>query len=529
MSTLTQLEKLFRTGSISRRQFITRISAMGLGAALSPVLLGRSAFAAAPKKGGRLRLGIGGASMTDTLDPAVVTDIMAPLVSFGLLRNCLVEIDSNNKLVPELAESWEPSPDAKMWHFNLRQGVEFHNGKTLTAEDVVYSLNHHRKADSKSVLKALIKQVVDVKADGPNRVTFTLEAGNADFPYAMSDRHASIFPAGETDFNKGIGTGGYMLKAWEPGVRAFVTRNPNYWKKGFAHFDEVEVLAINDVNARTNAIRTGQVDAINRCERKTFHLLEKTPGIRSLVQKGMRHYNFVMRTDIAPFNDNNLRMAMKHAIDREAILKTILRGYGELGNDHPISRANKYFAGELPQRSYDPDKAKFYLQKAGLSSFKIDHNVADVAFEGAIGSSILFKEQAAKAGIEVNVVREPNDGYWSNVWMKKPFTAAYWSGRPTEDWMFTDAYSEGAAWNETYWSNKRFNDLLKAGRVELDEPKRHQIYAEMQQLVRDDCGEIIPVFAADLHAVSKKIATPKTVAVNWELDGFKCGERWWFA
>jgi peptide/nickel transport system substrate-binding protein len=127
------------------------------------------------------------------------------------------------------------------------------------------------------------------------------------------------------------------------------------------------------------------------------------------------------------------------------------------------------------------------------------------------------------------VVREPSDGYWSNVWMKKPFTAAYWSGRPTEDWMFSDAYADGASWNETYWKNKRFNQLLKAGRAELDEKKRAEIYGEMQGLVHNDGGEIIFGFAADLHAASKKLRVPKTVAASWEFDGFKIGERWSFA
>ena len=164
-----------------------------------------------------------------------------------------------------------------------------------------------------------------------------------------------------------------------------------------------------------------------------------------------------------------------------------------------------------------------------MDTFSTSLNIANVAFEGAVDAAILYKEDAAKAGVNLKIVQEPNDGYWSNTWMKKPFTAAYWSGRPTEDWMFSDAYAEGAAWNETYWANKRFNELLKAGRAELDEKKRGEIYGEMQQLVHDDCGEIIMAFAADLHAASKKLRKPEKVAANWEFDGFKIGERWSFA
>ena len=528
MNKLERLTTLFSGGKIGRREFITRVSALG-AAAMLPTFLSATPVKAAPKKGGRLRIGCGGSSLTNSLDPALVTDIMAPLVSFGLLRNCLVGADQDSMLVPELAETWEAEPGAKVWKFNLQKGVEFHNGKSFTSEDVIASINHHRTEDSKSIFKTLAKQIVDVKTDGKYGVIFTLEAGNADFPYALSDQHASIFPAGTTDFSKGVGTGPYILQKWEPGVNALVKRNPHYFKSDCAYFDEVEVLAINDVTARTNALRSGQVDIINRCERKTFHLLEKLPTIQPVIQHGMRHYTFVMRCDMAPFNDNNLRLAMKYAINREQIVKVILRGYGEVGNDHPISKLNKYYNKSLPQRKYDPEKVKFYLKKAGVETFSTSLNIANVAFEGAIDAAVLYKEHAAKAGIDLKVVQEPNDGYWSNVWMKKPFTAAYWAGRPTEDWMFSDAYAEGAAWNETYWANKRFNALLKAGRAELNEKKRGEIYGEMQQLVHDDCGEIIMAFSADLHAASKKLRKPEKVAANWEFDGFKIGERWSFA
>ena len=183
---------------------------------------------------------------------------MAPLVSFGLVRNCLVGVDRDSMLAPELAESWEAQPGAKVWKFNLRKGVEFHNGKSFTSEDVIDSVNHHRTKKSKSIFKSLAKQIVDVKTDGKYAVIFTLEGGNADFPYALSDQHISICPAGTTDFSKGVGTGAYILQKWEPGVNALTKRNPNYFKSNCAYFDEVEVLAINDVNARTNALRSGR-------------------------------------------------------------------------------------------------------------------------------------------------------------------------------------------------------------------------------------------------------------------------------
>jgi peptide/nickel transport system substrate-binding protein len=141
---------------------------------------------------------------------------------------------------------------------------------------------------------------------------------------------------------------------------------------------------------------------------------------------------------------------------------------------------------------------------------------------------VLFQEHAKAAGIEINVVREPNDGYWDNVWLKKGWCASYWSGRPTQDWMFSTAYSNDAAWNETYWKNPRFNELLVAARAETDEKKRAEMYAEMQQLVHDDGGTIVLVFNNFVDAHSTQLAHGE-IAPNWEADGLKIGERWWFA
>jgi len=210
------------------------------------------------------------------------------------------------------------------------------------------------------------------------------------------------------------------------------------------------------------------------------------------------------------------------------MVKLILRGYGSLGNDHPIAPVNRYHAANLPQRKYDPDKAKFHLKKAGLSGHTFKLHAADAAFGGAVDTAVLFKEHAAKAGINIEVVREPNDGYWSNVWLKKSWCTCYWSGRPTEDMMFSTAYAADAKWNDTFWKNDRFNQLLKAARAELDDAKRREMYGECQKIVRDEGGVIVPMFADYVEASSDKLHHGK-VAGNWELDGQKLPERWWFA
>ncbi len=525
---LELLQKMFSEGTVSRREFLAQVAALGATAAISQSFLATQAFAGSstPRQGGRLRIGISGGSTTDSIDPATSTDMMNQIIINGQLGNSLVEIDHENKPIPELAESWDSSPDAKIWHFKLRKGVEFHNGKTMDADDVIHSLNHHRGEDTKSAAKVIVDSIEEIKKDDKYSITFVLKSANADFPFLLSDYHLIIAPA-NSDFTDGIFSGGYILKKYEPGVRAFTTKNPNYFKSDRAFFDEVETIGINDVNARTNALKTGQIDMMNRCELKTVHLLKRTKGIQVIRQNGFKHYTFAMQCNQSPYDNNDVRLALKYGVDRELMLKTILRGYGSIGNDHPISTANRYHAAELPQRGYDPDKAKFHLKKAGISSNSFDFHTAEAAFVGAIDAAVIYKEAAAKAGININVVREPNDGYWSNVWMKKPWCAVFWGGRPTEDMMFSTAYAADAAWNDTSWKNKRFNELLIGARAELDEAKRRTMYVEMQKIVHDDGGVVVPMFAADLSATSDNIAHGP-ISANWELDGLRAPERWWF-
>ena len=526
MSELKKLENLLTQGRVSRREFLARVSALGITAALSPALLATDVRAAKPKKGGRLRFGSPGAQTSDSIDPAKIVNFHPETLSWQL-RNCLVEIDHESKAIPELAVSWESTPDAKKWIFKLRKGVEFHNGKTMDSDDVIFSINHHRGKDSKSPVKVIVDMIEEIKADGKYKVVMTLQEGNADFPYLMSDYHLPIVPNGTTNFEDGMGTGGYMFVSFEPGINSLVKRNPNYWKEGRAHFDEVETIAINDVNSRTNALRTGQVDVIIRCDRKTLHLLEKSPGIQVVKTTGTKHFTIPMHSDFKPYNNNDVRLALKYAIDREHLQKAVLRGYGVIGNDHPISPANRYFASELPQREYDPDKAKYHLKKSGVTDYTFNLHAADAAFAGAVDVAILYKEHAAKAGIKIKVVREPNDGYWSDVWMKKEWCFSYWWGRPTEDWMFATTYSADSNWNEGFWKHDRFNELLKAARAELDEKKRREMYVEMQRIVRDEGASVIPLFPSDIMAATTKLKY-ENVASNIEMDGCKLSERWWF-
>lgn len=522
---------LFAQRRISRREFMGRASAFGLSVAAASALAGKAARAATPNQGGTLRMALGTGSTTDSTDPASYNDTYMQV--FGLsFRNNLTEVDNHDKLAGELAESWEASDDATQWTFQLRKDVEFHNGKSLTPEDVIASVQHHTGEDSKSPAKPILSSITETVKDGPNSVTFKLSEGNADFPFLLSDYHVAIMPAnadGSVDWQSAQGTGGYIVKNFEPGVRADLERNPNYFKSDRAHFESLEILSVIDINARSNSLVTGEVDVIDRVDLKTVHLLGRSPGVRIEETQGNLHNVYSMFCDAAPFDNVDVRLALKYALNREQLLDKILFGHGYVGNDHPIGKANQYYAADLPQRTYDPDKAKFHLKKAGLSELSVQLHAADAAFAGAVDGAILYREAALPTGIDIEVVRSPNDGYWSNVWNVKPWAASYWSGRATEDWMFSTAYEAGVPWNETHWNNARFNELLKQARAELDSDKRRSMYYEMQQLCSDDGGVVVPVFSNYVFATSDKVAHDEAMSAAWDLDGVKCAERWWFA
>jgi peptide/nickel transport system substrate-binding protein len=483
----------------------------------------------AQTRGGKLTAGMGGANTSDSWDGRTHSDIFMIASAHGTVFDCLTEVGADGTLKGELAESWEASADAKTWTFNLRKGVTFHNGKSFGADDVIASLNMHTEEGAKSAAKPIVSAISEMNKITDHQIQFVLAAGNADFPYLMSDYHILMFPDGmiEEAIQKGIGTGLYAVESFDPGVRMVAKRVPNHYKGDSAgFFDEIEYIAINDNTARMNALMTGQVDAINRIDFKTEGLLKANPAVRIQEVTGNQHYSFPMLTDVAPFDQVHVRQALKYGINRQEMVDKILLGHGQVGNDTPIGPANQYYAADMEQLSYDPDKAAFHLKQAGLDSLDIDLSASNAAFEGAVDAAQLFQASAAGSGININVIQEPADGYWSNVWNAKPFCACYWSGRATEDWMFSTAYEAGVPWNDSNWDHPRFQELLLTARAELDSDKRSEQYGEMQQILRDEGGVLIPMFANYVQAVNNRISSPDTVGNLWQMDNARMAERW---
>jgi peptide/nickel transport system substrate-binding protein len=378
-------------------------------------------------------------------------------------------------------------------------------------------------------VKPIADQFTEVKTDGNAGITITLASANADLPTVLNTEAFTVYPAeGERmNWESRNGTGGYILKQYEPGVRAYLERNKNYFRDDRAFADEVELLCIQDSSARMNALLSGEVQAIDEVDLKTVELLKSQPNITLDRVTGSLHYTFPMRTDMAPFDNVDVRLALKYAIDREDLMEKILYGYGHLGNDTPIGPSYRYWAKDIPQRKYDPERAKFHLKKAGMENLKLDLSTAEAAFVGATDAAVLYAEHARRAGIELNVVREANDAYWDNVWMKKPFAACYWGGYPTEGEMFAIGYTKGAAWNDTFWSDPKFDSLRLAALAELDPEKRRAMYGEMQQILHDDGGALVFAFADFVMARNNTIAHGPLLSSEGPFDGSRAVERWW--
>lgn len=502
----------------------------GAAATASGLILPMGAMAQpGPQKGGHLRVGFTQGSTSDSFDPATFNNDFMFASGYAVF-NTLTEIAPDGSAKPDLAESYEASGDAATWTFRLRSDARFSNGDRVTPADVIASIRHHMGDESTSGVKPLLEQISDIQADGDNVVVFTLDQGNADFPFIFNDYHLGIRQAtgdGGIDPDSQVGTGGYTVEAFEPGVRIELVRRDDYWKEGHAHFDRVTILKVGDAAARMNALMTGEVDLIDRPDLKTIELLGRNPNVKIHTQDGTLHYIMPMQTTVAPFDDVNVRMALKYGIDRQQMIDTVLRGYGTLGNDQPIAASMPFYNPDLEQIAYDPERAKFHLNEAGLDSLEVTLTTADAAFSGAVDASVLFSESARAAGITVNVDRAADDGYWSNVWLQKPFCCSYWGGRPTPDLMFTTAYAAGADWNETKWDNARFNELLVAARPELDEGRRAEMYGEMQSLVKTDGGALIPAFGQYVSAMSTSVQVPEAVSEMWDLDSQRFIERWW--
>ncbi|WJV53489.1 ABC transporter substrate-binding protein [Pectobacteriaceae bacterium CE90] len=513
---------------MNRRHFIKGACAVSVTAAMAGWPLGYAVAAPSndkPKKGGHLIVGVDNASSTDRLDPAFWFETYMYFVGSQLFNN-LVELNEKGELTPSLAESWSNADGGRRWILTLRKGVQFHDGRTLTAKDVIYSLNHHRGEKSSSSVKGYLTPVTSMEATDSHEVTILLNEPNVEFVSLLSDVHFAITPENES-FDKGIGTGAFILESFQPGVRTLVKRNPNYWNSERGHVDSVETLAMNDSTARVAALVSGSAHIVNRVNPRIVSRIEHMPNLKLLRSRDSQIFTFPGLGNVAPFTSLDGRLALKYAIDRQQMIDTVLGGYASVANDNPIFPSNRYFAKDIPQRPYDPEKAKWHWQKAGFSG-PLVLSVADAGFPGAVDAGQLYQASAQRAGIPLQVERVPDDAFWDNVWMKKPFVSSNWSMRPTADALLSLVFTSQAPWNESAWKNAAFDQLVASARGELNEDKRRQMYHDIQVMLVEKGSEIIPLYADALDACSNKVQG-LTAIPGFPLSGNRAAEKVWLA
>ncbi len=323
---------------------------------------------------------------------------------------------------------------------------------------------------------------------------------NADLPILLGVFQTKVIKNGST--GDGNGTGPFTMESFEPGVKSISIRNENYWREG-ANLDSLEITAITDPIARVNALVSGSFEMIVDIDPKAIRQIEASDNSHVVSLPAGAWNGICALKHTEPGSNADFVKGLQFIQDRERIVEKILKGHGSVGNDQPIMSAyGADWCQELPQREFDPDKAKYYFEKSGYSS--ADLYLAPVG-AGIVDTCLLAQANCAKIGFDLNIKKVPNDGYWGSVWRVEPLNVTSWNMRPTANSMLSIAFAPGAPWNDSYWDNERVGELLKSSLAELDPDKRHAMYCEIQTLINQESGMVIPMHINVLDGVSNRV------------------------
>lgn len=518
---------------ISRRELVGGALGAGLVVTASGLLVpkrhpprpvSKPAGAERPRYGGRIRVSSVSSSTADTLDPAKGA-LSTDYVRHNMFYNGLTRYDRFLNAQPELAESLESS-DQQLWRVKLRKGVVFHDGQPLTSADIVYSLLRHKLPATASKIKAIADQFADVRADGSDEVLIQLTGPNADLPALLAQAQFLIIRNGTTQFHTANGTGPFRCAEFRPGERTIGIRNPDYWKHGQPFLDAIELIGIPDEVSRVNALLSGDVHLINGVSPLSTRRINQSGTSTVTHTPSGLFTDLIMQQKMLPTGNPHFVLAMKYLFDRELIRRALFGNYAVIANDHPIPPGNRYYNAEIPQRRYDPDRAKYHIRMAGLTGARLQM-FASPAAEGSVDMASVLQEYGSKIGLSLAVNRVPADGYWSTHWMKHPLTFGNMNPRPTADLLFSLFFKSDADWNESGWRNPTFDRLLLEARGEADEGRRKQLYGEMQQMVHDQAGVAIPVFIDLLDAHDLRLKGLYPIPIGGLMGYMFADQVWW--
>ena len=505
----TRHDALFQQWRAATPHEWTRRDALKLSGAAA-LLAGSSlpfaapARAEAPKRGGTARIAFASTAPTVTLDP-IKSSIIPDLTHVRQLGNELVAIGPNLDIEPELATDWEASADGSEWVFTLRRGVVFHNGKPMTSADVVYSMRRHLGADSESVWRAQMAQIEEVVAEGPHTVRFKLVAPNFEFPALLTSGRTIVIPEDHSDFADFVGTGPFKLGEYRPRERTLFLRHEDFWAADRVHLDAIETFSVLDPVNRVNALLTGEADFIVGADLNALPRLQQSPDVETMFVRSGQNVHMVMMCDRAPTDSYDFRLAMKLLQDRTRVVEGVYKGRAQMGNDYLLSPNHKEFSQEIPLRTYDPDKARFHLARAGVENPTVEVFTSTAAGPGAVEQVLMFQQTAAAGGVTVNVRQAPADSYWSAVWRKQPFHGSHWNMRPTAEMQWSQLYLSTASSNEIAFRDERVDRLVFAARAERDEAKRMEIWHDLQLIAHDEGGHMLAAHPDYIYAHAKRL------------------------
>lgn len=484
---------------LSRREFLN-VFAAGAAAAVGTVSLSQLSGIASAQDSAALRF----AWLTPaTLDPRSASGD-SEIAILNAVYDYLIDTDAESNLVPRLASSFDVSDDGLVYTLQIRQDALWHDGSSVSADDVLWTINWQR--DAEGTVASLLSAVESVEALDSQAIAISLSAPNPDFLYSLTDNKFVILKAGAenigVEFN---GSGPFMMEEMLPGDRAILRANADYWG-GAPSIDRLEFIYFEDQQAGIAAVQGGSVDGIARLDNSSFLGFTGDVNFNTTDIATSGHHLARLRADRAPGNDARVRQAFKLATDRDAIWERVQLGFGAVGKDSPIGPAfGQYFLADAEAPPRDVEAAAALLAEAGYPDgldmtlhLPNSGNFPDLAQ--------IFAAQWEEAGIRVDVQLEDENTYWSELWMDVDLGITGWGPRPVPQLYLDFAYHSEGVWNESHYSNARVDELIEIGRTSLDQAERTAAYKEIQQILLDEGPVVVPYFFAQFMVLAGNVS-----------------------
>ncbi|MGN5633792.1 ABC transporter substrate-binding protein [Streptomyces sp. AC154] len=512
-----------------RRGLLAAAGAAGLGAlalagcAGSGTAAGPAAADGRPRRGGRLCAAFAGGGASETLDPHLA-NLFADAARAKALFDKLADYGSDLSAQPRLASAWEANSGLDRWKVTLREAT-FHDGRPVTAQDVLYS--YRRITDPAKAFRAKASlEPIDLKSSralDARTVEFVLRRPTAEFPNVMAAFGAFIVPEGAQDFDREpVGSGPFRFVSFVPGKSAVFARHDAHWD-GAPHLDELEFLVANEESARVNALLGGQVEYAHELNPATARAHENKGRIQIIRLRNSAMQGFVMKTDRPPFDDRRIREAFCLIADRRELVDGALSGAGQIGNDL-FGKGYEYYAGSLPQREQDLDRARGLLKEAGAEKLTVTLDTSPVA-AGFTEAAAIFRDQAAGAGVRIEIRTGSKDSYWKDI-LDSGTLASYRSGAMPIETHISQRLLTGSTTNATHWRHRDFDALYQQAQSTRDKQDRTAVYTRMQRRLHTEGGFLIWGFADWILGTARTVRGVERNAPANSLDWARFDKVW---